>query len=53
MNQDYVLEGLINFLIKYEVELVLVNDRVTLRRCNDSLELQDVDVDLYNWILGE
>lgn len=48
--QEQVLINLVIFLIENNVELVLVDDRVTLRRINPDLTTADVDVDLAKWI---
>jgi len=48
--QDQVLASLVAFLIENNVELVLVGDRVTLRRINPDLSTAEVDVDVANWI---
>ena len=48
--QDEVKSNLVNFLIENNVELVLVGDRVTLRRTNPDLTTADVNIDVSSWI---
>ena len=52
MNQEEVLEGLITFLLEYNVELVIINGQLKLQRYNSNRELV-LHMDLEDWIFGE